>query len=126
VVPQGTALGIPTLGGSFSMHVVQALGGTAAVAFLGPRDDNYSGIPLPFDMTGAGLTGCMLRTSILLALTAVTSGTGPAQGQASVPLAIPNDPSLRGARLFGQWLVVDPTANPAGLVMSSAGAIVVQ
>jgi hypothetical protein len=126
-VPQGTALGLPALGNAqFALQVVRALGGTAGLLFIGTRDDLFGSLPLPLDLTGVGMPGCFLRTNLLLALVAVTSGSGPGQGQGSVVLPVPNDVSLRGARLFGQWLVLDQSANAGGFAASSAGAIVVR
>ena len=41
-----------------------------------------------------------------------------AVGSASVPLAIPNDTTLRGVLFYNQFLVVDPLANSLGLVLT--------
>ena len=49
----------------------------------------------------------------------LTLGSGPAGGYLSLPIAVPNDPGLAGATLFGQWLVVDP-AGPFGFASSDA------
>jgi hypothetical protein len=84
----------------------------AGLVWLGFSRTKFAGIPLPLDLTPAGMTGCSLRVSAELAL--------PAPG-ARTALAIPGDPVLLGLPFFAQASVVDPPANTLGVTLSEAG-----
>lgn len=105
--------------GGFALALAGALPGAAGAALLGASRSAFGPIPLPLDLSFAGLPGCHLRTSILLALGAL-AGSG---GAVAFPLPIPNDPALAGAALTAQWLLVDGAAA-GGIRLSGAVALV--
>ena len=49
----------------------------------------------------------------------VTQAAGDGSGFASLPIALPNNQTLRGFRFYAQWLLADPAA-PSGVVTSDA------
>ena len=52
-----------------------------------------------------------------------TGANADANGAASVPIPLPNDPALVGLRLDFQWFLVDLPANTLGFTASQAAAI---
>ena len=109
--------GLPQLGNKMSVTLDQARASSSAVLTLGFSNTLWAGIPLPFDLTPLGGTGCSLFNAIIMIMPVTTGGTG----QASLPVAIPNDPFLLGAPFYNQWIVVDPQANSLGLAFSAGG-----
>jgi len=89
-----------------------------AMLLLGVSNANWLGVPLPLALDGLGMTGCALQTSLELTPVAAVSA-----GAASWDLALPPDPQIVGASLFGQVLAADPGVNPAGLVVSRPVAV---
>ncbi|MEO0479421.1 MAG: hypothetical protein AAF196_08070 [Planctomycetota bacterium] len=85
--------GLATPGGAFTVDLTN---GTAAGAFLFVGFSNTTSAfgPLPFSFGG----GCDLLTSIDASLSLLTDG----MGNASLPLAVPNNPALVGQSLFFQ------------------------
>jgi hypothetical protein len=125
---------VPVLGAStsaatgtnFVLQLHNAPTGTVALILIGSSSTNWLGLPLPLDLAGVGAPGCFLRTNVLLLLSAVTTGTGSGGGSAITTLAVPQDASLRGAVLYSQELVLDASANAAGLTVTNALAATVQ
>jgi len=109
--------GLPQIGTKMSVTLDKARAATGTVLTLGLSNTTWLGLALPFDLTFLGGPGCSLLNSIMLVMPATTSGTG----QASMPLAIPNDPMLMGGTFYNQWIVVDPSANALGLAFSDGG-----
>jgi len=70
---------------------------------------------LPFDLSGLGITGCMLYTSIDL-----TDGLIAFGPTASWSLSIPNQATLLGTKFYQQAFVFDPGLNAFGGAMSDA------
>jgi hypothetical protein len=66
------------------------------------------------------LTGCTLYTDI-----AVTLPMANANGVAAWGTARCACPNLIGTRFYCQGLAADPLANPAGLILTNAGAGIV-
>ncbi|MBL8733782.1 MAG: S8 family serine peptidase [Planctomycetes bacterium] len=106
--------GVPTLGGSYSVTLADALSSTIALLISGTSDTSSGGLPLPAPLPNA--PGCSLLASTDLLDLVITSGTGTA----SRPFAVPNSIGLMGAELFHQWAVLDG-ANALGIVVSNAG-----
>jgi hypothetical protein len=91
-----------------------------AVCAVGTNDRTFSGLPLPFDLSRFGATGCALYTDwVWTKGAAVSAPPGGQTGYAGCELELPADPSLLGASMFGQWLFLDPTANPLGFTLSN-------
>jgi hypothetical protein len=75
-------------------------------------------LPLPFDLSIIGMTGCNLLADPVV--TEVVAGAGP-----TVPwsFAIPPIPSLLGFVLFAQGFVFDPAANAFGFTATNGARI---
>jgi hypothetical protein len=91
----------------------------SGIAFMaiGTSNTSFSGVPLPFEIPGtAGFPSgpCYVYNSHALILPVFTSATGAH----SANLALPGDPLLVGANVFGQLLGIDMAANPLGIVTS--------
>jgi PKD repeat protein len=104
------ASGAPVLGTSMTLTVNNLPLG-AMIMIVGY--DRYQ--PAPFDLTAVGAPGCLVRT----ALDASNFQIG-----GSWTFNIPNNPAFSGTRLYNQALVLDPTANALGAVMSDASGMI--
>ena len=69
---------------------------------------------MPLALDFVGLTGCRLLVSIDAMGIAFAQG-----GVARLTMVVPTEPTLVGARLYGQALGVDPAANLAGVTISN-------
>lgn len=107
-------IGAPETGKSIIFSARQLSTDQVGLLLIGDSRTQWGALPLPFDLTPFGMTGCRLYSSIVLQLAGKGMGS-----EARFPLAIPNDASLRGAELFLQYLGLDARANPAGLVTSN-------
>lgn len=114
--PRLSHLGTPGIGTGISLLMADHPAGAAAVLFLGFNDRLLAGlVPLPFDLSGLGMTACLLAQDLRLGLPYAADATGnAAQG---VP--VPNDPNLSGLPAFWQSFVFAPTATPGGLVLTN-------
>lgn len=93
----------PQLGSDFELEVAP----TSALALfvVGFSDRSFLGGPLPMDLRAFGLPGCALLVSVDWAAWA------PARGdRATMTLTVPLRRALLGVELFGQALVLDPSA----------------
>ena len=75
---------------------------------------------LPLDLAGLGAPGCQLRVSP--DITTVLAG---AANSATWTLGIPNSAALQCVRFHSQALVLDPTFNQLGAVVSDAASAVI-
>ena len=114
-----------TLGQNFNVELHSAPVNALSFCVLGDSNTQMGAIPLPLDLGIIGAPGCFLRASMVFTFTQTTAGTGSGGGAATFPWPIPNDPSLRGASLYFQGLVVDPV-NQLGLTTSNALRAVLQ
>lgn len=129
--------GCPIVGSSF------AVGGNSGIAlqapplvFLGFSNQTWGPIPLPLDLKPLGADGNTLYTGLesgLVVIPQVASlpstqdagrrvwGPFPRNGKGGrVMIALPNDSSLRGQKLYWQSIVIDPRANALGVALSDA------
>jgi hypothetical protein len=83
---------------------------------LGFSDQHWDGYPLPFDLSGIGMTGCWLYNDIAQATLLYRDVS-----TASWSLRVPNMPVLAGVEAFFQVLVLDPGANAFGGVLTNGG-----
>lgn len=108
---------------NFTIELNDARAPSAALLALGASNTTWNGVPLPFALGG----GCNLLAAATLLFVQPVAGAGPGTGTAAQILPIPNDQSLRGARLYAQWLVVDAAAaNPFGIAPTAGLAFTVQ
>jgi hypothetical protein len=130
----GTDTHVPVLGSAASAAVGQnfnlelhgAPPASLAISFLGSSSTSFNGIPLPLDLGTAGAPGCFLRANMLVLMAALAAGTGSGGGSATMAWPVPNDPSLRGAVLYFQGIVVDAAANAAGLTTTNGLRVTIQ
>lgn len=110
LVPRSSYTGLPQLGQANSFGLSDAPPG--APVFLAVGFGN--GAPFPQELSAFGMPGC--RVFFGIGATQLTFADGV--GQASVPLTIPNNAALFGVLFYGQWAVLDFTANAAGITAS--------
>jgi hypothetical protein len=115
--PQIGNVGLPDIGKVFQVTLAQARANTAAALILGVSNTSWGAIKLPLDLTAAGAAGC----SLLVSPDVMFGFPVNASGNASAPLAIPNDTSLRGVIFHNQWAVADAGANTLGWAFSDGG-----
>ena len=97
IYPTMKAIEPPLVGNpSFNVAVYSALGNVQATLVINSTDPGI-GTTIP-------TSGSFLRQTITL------QGTGNGGGFGSIPIAIPNNPSLVGQTFFGRWYVADPAA----------------
>jgi len=91
-----------------------------AVMFLGTSDQDWGGVPLPFDLTPFGFaTGCAVRVDQVAGIYGVTDAVS---GRFRVDARIPRLQALRGQVMYSQNFVLDPSFN-GGLRASDRGKI---
>ncbi len=106
LVPRDT----PQVGRNMPVLVTNLPIGTALVVF------GWSQLLPPASLAPLGMVGCTAYVSLDAAVVAVGTAS-----EASLDIAIPFHPALRGVTFFNQALVLDPTAgNPLGAVVSEA------
>ncbi|MBK8974525.1 MAG: trypsin-like serine protease [Planctomycetes bacterium] len=113
-IPAIAGTGAPETGGTFEVRLSQAVPNQQATLFTGFSNRSWQGGSLPFSLAGIGAPGCSLLASTEVNEGAVTNGNG--EGARSY--TIPTLPALVGAKLYHQWLVVDPGVNTLGVVAS--------
>jgi len=105
----------PWIDGVFTAQASFLPPALAVVLMLGMSRDSMGGIlPLPLDLTGIGMNGCLLYTSSDVLFGISQQGAGALW---SVPLC--NCPELRGGAFFAQVLALDPLSNPFGALLSN-------
>lgn len=82
---------------------------------------SVGGEPLPIDLTPIGMPGCSQYIDPILSM---LYGTVAANGTATWPLYIPDEPWVLGLPFYAQCLVDAPGENPLGLVTTNALACV--
>lgn len=108
----------PQVGTAFMINLSGAAPVTPAALAIGTSFTNFGGVPLPFDLTPLGWTGCTAYVNHVVVLGTATD----AAGNATLPIGIPM--GSNGVRIYTQWINVDPAANPAGLTTSNFGTII--
>ncbi len=109
----GDPSSLPRLGGRMRLLLSAVPNQASGLFYMGLSKTKYGGFPLPISLAPLGMKGCNLWVSIDLPL-----GFRAQSGRASLEFPIPNDELLLGRSAFFQALILDPKANPAGLVMS--------
>lgn len=112
IPPRAIAIEPPLLGNdSLTLAMADGLGGAAA--FLGIDLAPSAGTPV------GGATAFLAGTNALLTVPTILDAVGPGQGHASLVFAVPDNASLAGTALHGQWFVADP-GGPVGLSATAA------
>jgi len=110
--PAATATSL-SLGDTMVLSLAGSCGAGLALHLLG-------GTRLDLALDAYGAPGCFLLSDRLLITPAAIQSmpAGPA-AIALFDLPLPALPRLAGARLYSQWMVMDPTANRLGLTFSN-------
>ncbi|MCA8954002.1 MAG: LamG domain-containing protein [Planctomycetes bacterium] len=116
--------GRPSLGGTYAVTLAGAPSAALCVLTLGLGNQSWSGLPLPFALSGiGGPAGCFLLTSSDVSVITFAN----AGGAASVSLSSPNNASLYGFTYYGQYGAFDGSlALPLPAYASDALEIVLQ
>lgn len=107
--------GNPVLAKTFTAKLGFAKGNASAFLLIGGSNSVWSTLTLPFAL-GALAPNC----SILASGEVTAAATTTASGQASIPIAIPNNTALRGLSFYNQFVILD-AVNPLGIVFSQGG-----
>ena len=121
-VPQLASQDRPILGTTMTVDLVGLPAGITSVPFgcLGVSDTGWAGLTLPLALDPLGASGC----SVLVSVDSVFQ-LGNNGGAATWPITIPNRQSVMGVVFYVQGVVLDPFANPLGIVLTNAGRGVV-
>lgn len=110
-LPRIAASGTPLIGSTVTVNLSQVDAGLSVLFHLGVSNTTWLGVPLPLRLGIIGMPGCDLSVSVNIALALTTTAVGPVMGVATVPLPIPNNPTLLGLSLYSQWFVVNPMGS---------------
>lgn len=113
--------GEPRIGAAWTLALRDAAPSSLALLLQGLSATSWAGVPLPVALAPFGAPGCALAVGGDGALAVAID---PA-GQATIAFAIPATPTLVGAVLFHQFVVLDAAANAGGLVVSDASRALV-
>ncbi len=111
---RGDASSLPKIGGRMRILLSNIPDKAPGLFYLGLSKTKYGGFPLPINLGPLGMKGCNLLVSIDLPLPFRAQS-----GKAGLDIPIPNDELLLGQSAFFQALIIDPKANPAGMIMSA-------
>ncbi len=118
--PASADPGSLVLGGAAHFHLLGKTQASFALFALGFDNKRLGPYRLPLDLASIGAKGCALYNDwAYLHLTSVWTGTGARTQLANVALILPNQKSLVGRSLYGQWILPDARANALGLVFSN-------
>lgn len=109
-VPTLTPSSLPAIGQTLTLDIANGPT-TAGFAFFAmgfSKTTAFGTVPLPFDLTPLGFTGCSLLID-----PAVQTGLGIVNGAGTFNLALPNNPAFVWTPLYAQALLFDQGANPA-------------
>ena len=93
--------------------------GTAGVLHIGLDTRFFGSIPLPWNMTSLGATGCVLHHDLIVSPQIQVD----LQGESRFDFTWPVDPAVRGRAFHSTFAVLDFAANPLGLVHSNAVSV---
>jgi hypothetical protein len=119
--PRTVAIGQPFTGNaSFAVGLQGASPQGLGLIWLGLSNRHAFGAPiLPYDLTPHGAPGC----AVFASTEAPRLVFADAQGNASMPLPIPNDPALRRMTVFAQGAAAAPGANALGWLFANGLAV---
>ena len=99
-LPRIDSKGTPLLGDTFAIRLRGGPLGVQSSAIL------VLGTAVPTPLDALGLSGCTLEVSPLSQMMVPTD----THGMASLELGVASDPTLVGAEIAAQWIVIDPLA----------------
>lgn len=114
-------MGVPFLGQPIDLQLVGAPAIRSAFGTIGMSRSQLPPYALPLDLAVIGAPGCLAYTDFWFTLTTVTSPFGAA----TTRWIVPRNPSIVGLEIYTQYYVQDLPANPAGVISSNAGLVVI-
>jgi hypothetical protein len=111
----------PVVGTAMNLQVSNVPGiFVPALGAMGVSRSSWLGLPLPFDLTPAGIPGCLLHQS---ADVTIALGAPNGTGLVPWPIAIPNNPLLLGSELYFQALTIELPGFPRWSSLSNGLAV---
>ena len=92
-------------------------GGLPAFLTFGGSATAWGSVPLPFDLTPLGASGCSIYNDIAAQLGGMT--TANANGSVTLLVPLPIDPGLVGGTFYTQYVFLDVGANALGAFTSN-------
>lgn len=109
--------GVPTLGASFSVDLLNGAANAPGILALGVSNTQWGVIKLPLSLDPLNATGCNLYVSLDFLFLFKTDASGAHQHK----FGIPNNSVFKGVKFFNQYAVEDKAANGFGVVFSDLG-----
>lgn len=120
--PRWSFPNLPASNTTFRPSLVGGPPGAAAFLVVGFNRAVLGGAPLPTPLDLIGMPGCALQ----LAPLATIPTTLDAQGAGTIATAIANYTAPLAHLAYGQWFVLDPTANALGVSASPGATFVIR
>ncbi len=120
--PQLAAMGLPALGGGFTLQMTNLPILRPGMLVFGLSDRSWTGATLPMNLGVLGMPGCTLYTDLA---TLVVSLPSRGTGTTDFPMGVPINPTLMGSTFFNQYFVVDLAVGPTPVISSNAGRAVI-
>lgn len=114
-IPELRGAQLPWVGCPFSLEF-DNLPAQPGIVWIGFDKSDWNGLPLPFDLSQIGITGCLLYTGIVHSFPIANNAWS---------FNIPNLASLLGGVFYNQALILDPGTNPFGAVVTNGGEAVI-
>ena len=111
-------------GSPFTINLSQVSPNQGYMLILGLSNTMFGSLQLPWNLTGLGLPGCQLYTSMDSLVLGVTAQVGAASG-ASFTTPIPATYGT-GARFHAQWAVDNPAGSTPAIRMSRGLTVTIQ
>lgn len=118
-LPFGDVTDLPAIGSPLALQVVGATCCGFTLLCLG--DDRTTGVPISLRAVGLDAVDCFALTNVF----STDLRRVDRMGGSDAALPVPYDTFLRGASIHAQWVLLDPLANPAGLVVSNAATFTI-
>ncbi|HZN38535.1 MAG TPA: hypothetical protein VFD82_07005 [Planctomycetota bacterium] len=90
------------------------------LAIIGFSNTVWPPLPLPLPLAVFGMTDCRLYVSFDFSGLLIGQN-----GECNWTIAIPNNPAVAGSQFYVQGLIADIGTNPAGVVVSNGGTVLV-
>lgn len=118
-LPVGDVTDLAAIGSPLALQVVGATCCGFTLLCLG--DDRSTGVPASLRSFGLDALDCFALTNVF----STDLRRVDLMGGSDATLPVPYDAFLRGATIQAQWVLLDPPANPAGLVVSNAATFTI-
>ena len=109
---------LPWVGTTLPLEVAAVPAAAPLTLLIGASKQSWGSIPLPFNLSSLGMTGCTLQTSIDVTVPMANGG-----GLGTLALPIPVNFGLVGQQLYIQTFVIDIGGNPGNATLSNGLAL---